>query len=88
MSEPDDANAFKTMRTLGHACDLTSHQVGKVLRDAGFRDTNGKPTLLAYARGIVRPYKLQISGKQAYLWLESAVLPLAKQRAASHNAAS
>jgi hypothetical protein len=69
---------FSTMREIGADIHLTSHQVGKALTEAGFRDASGLPSELAFAQGVVEPYTLNANGKQAYRWLKSFVKPLAR----------
>lgn len=69
---------FATMREIGIDIDLTSHQVGKALVDAGYRNKDGLPSEFARSEGIVRPYTIYNNGQKAYRWLESFVRPIAE----------
>lgn len=46
-------SSFAPMRDIGKEFGLTSHQLGRILADAGFRD-EGKPTAKAFQAGWVR----------------------------------
>ena len=69
---------FATMREIGSDIDLTSHQVGKALLDAGYRNKDGQPSELAKSQGVVRPYTVYNNGNRAYRWLDSVVRPIAE----------
>jgi len=60
-------DGYETIRAIGRAHGLTSHDVGNILAAAGFRTKGGKPTLLAHSRNMVRPYQLRYGGHD-YLW--------------------
>ena len=44
---------FLIMKEIGALCGVTSHQVGKVLKDWGYRLPSGAPTPLALSDGMV-----------------------------------
>ena len=43
---------FANMKTIGKLFGKTSHQVGRELRDAGYRDQDGKATKKALGEGF------------------------------------
>jgi len=67
MTQP---NEFVTMRDYGRDVHMTSHQVGKLLKAKGYRNTDGTPTSSARKEQVVEPYCLD-SGGYAYRWKKS-----------------
>ncbi len=76
MATPNDS--YRTMRAIGKPHGLTSHEVGRVLRDVGLRTPDGQPSELARSKGFCRPYTLDNTGRKAYRWLDSLVSSLAE----------
>jgi hypothetical protein len=49
-------NEYLNMRDIGKMFGLSSHAVGKELRDCGYRDHTRKPTRKAFGEGMVREH--------------------------------
>lgn len=47
-------NDYRNMRDIGKMYGKTSHQVGRELRDSGYRTPDGKATRRALAEGMAR----------------------------------
>jgi hypothetical protein len=45
---------YERMRDIGKLYGISSHKVGKELKDLGYRDESGKPTQMARGLGLVR----------------------------------
>ena len=45
---------FWTMKEIGAMCGITSHKVGKKLKEAGLRTPDGKPSQRAFDQGYVK----------------------------------
>ena len=67
-------NDFVTMRDLGKELGLTSHQIGRKLKDLGLRTDEGRPSQLAFDAGFVAQ-KWAADG-QHYLWSWHRILTL------------
>jgi hypothetical protein len=79
MAAPSDLfPVFSTMRAIGMDIDMTSHQVGKALTDAGYRTPDGSPSQRAFQEHLVEPYTIDANGRKAYRWRESFVKLIAK----------
>ena len=46
-------NEFEIMREIGKVFGVSSHTVGRKLKELGLRTTDGKPSSEAFARGLV-----------------------------------
>jgi hypothetical protein len=57
---------YWTMKELGEALGLTSHQVGKRLKAMGLRTRDGRPSQKAFANGYCAQRWTQ--DEQHYLW--------------------
>lgn len=47
---------FMIMKKIGVMSGTTSHRVGKVLKDWGYRSHNGAPTKMALSKGMVEEH--------------------------------
>lgn len=70
MNQPDDR--YATMRQIGRSLDMTSHEIGRVLRDSGWRNRDGSPTMSARNHGWAIAYALDCGG-YAWKWKEQFV---------------
>ena len=59
-------NECATMKEIGKMFGMTSHKVGKALKEMGFRTEEGKPSDKAFALGLVEQKWTQ--DHQHYLW--------------------
>lgn len=57
---------YWTMKELGKVVGLSSHQVGRKLKELGLRTTEGRPSQEAFEKGWVAP-RWTADG-QHYLW--------------------
>lgn len=57
---------YKTMKEIGAEIGMTSHKVGKRLKELGFRTGDGKPSKLAFASNMVE--QKWTEDRQNYLW--------------------
>ena len=57
---------YQTMKEIGMPLGLTSHQVGKRLKQLGLRTAEGRPSREAFARGLVN--RRWSPGGVNYLW--------------------
>ena len=57
---------YSTMRAIGKLLGLSSHQVGRRLKQLGLRTDEGRPSQVAFDKGYVEP-KWTADG-QRYLW--------------------
>ena len=58
---------FQTMRDIGAEHGLTSHQLGRILTDQGFRQ-GGKPTTKAFGHGWVEQRFAPASANYIWAW--------------------
>ena len=56
---------YWTMRDIGRLVDLSSHQLGKLLKRLGLRTYEGKPSQTAYSNDLVAQ---KHDGYGHYLW--------------------
>ena len=73
MTSKDDH--YETMREIGKPLGLTSHDVGKVLKTAGWRTTDGSPSFAVRDSGWATTYSLE-GGGYAWKWKTSVVRDL------------
>lgn len=73
----DSTERFDTMREIGRSLDMTSHQVGRILKTTGWRYEDGSPTMAARQKGLAITYSLE-GGGYAWKWQESFVRQLAE----------
>ena len=57
---------YWSMKEIGQRVGLTSHQVGKMLKEVGFRTPKGKPSREAFSEGRVA--KRWAEDGEHYLW--------------------
>jgi hypothetical protein len=81
MTQP---NEFVTMRDYGRDVHMTSHQIGQLLKEKGYRNPDGTPSGTARKEGVVEPYSLD-SGGYAYRWQVSFLERHVGQRTASER---
>jgi hypothetical protein len=67
---------FVTMRDIGAAVGLTSHQIGKLLKKLGLRTPNGKPTRSAFDQGLCAQRWARDGRGYCWAWDVQRVLPL------------
>jgi hypothetical protein len=84
MTSKDDH--YETMREIGQHLGMTSHDVGRVLKTAGWRTTDGSPSFAVRDSGWVTTYSLD-GGGYAWKWKTSVVRELL-QRWQKENLAS
>ena len=73
---------FLTMKELGHAFNMTSHQIGKKLKVLGFRTNDGRPSKLAFDGGYCGQIKVaydtssrrSVDFGSAETWLSSSII--------------
>ena len=58
---------FQTMRDIGAEYKLTSHKLGRILTDQGFRES-GKPTIKAFNAGWVQQRFAPDSPNYIWAW--------------------
>jgi hypothetical protein len=58
---------FKTMKEIGVRFGLSSHKIGKALKDMDLRTPNGRPSLRAFQESLVAQ-KLAPNGVN-YIWI-------------------
>jgi hypothetical protein len=75
----EDDNDYVVMRSIAQTINLTSHQLGKSLQDAGLRDASGEPTMKAKLGDWIKPYRLKC-GLTAFKWNREKVLEWWKKR--------
>ena len=66
---------FQSMREIGQMVGATSHKVGRVLTDQGYR-CDGKPTAKAFHEGMVTDRGSTNPGTYFYVWDVKKTLPL------------
>lgn len=72
------ADEYNTMREIsGSTENPTSHSIGRVLANKGYRCSDGSPTASSIEKGLAQPYRLEC-GRIAYKWRRSFVLSLLK----------
>lgn len=76
MCEPNDR--YATMRQIGKPIDMTSHDIGRVLRQMGWRNPDGSPSMTARDRGWAIAYVLDCGG-YAWKWSERFVRVVVEQ---------
>ena len=81
MTQPKE---FVTMRDFGRDVQMTSHQIGKLLKATGYRNPDGTPTSSARNEGVVEPYSLD-SGGHAYRWRKTFLQQLVERKATSEQ---
>lgn len=59
--------SFETMRDIGHEFGLTSHKLGKILAEQGFRES-GKPTAKAHRHDWVNQRYAPDSTNYTWAW--------------------
>lgn len=80
-------DGFGTMKELGQQLGLTSHQVGKLLKQLGYRTPDGKPSAIAFALKMVQQ-RFAYGSNEHYCWAWSFVhiLPLLREMLAQGQA--
>lgn len=67
---------YSTMREIsGSTENHTSHSIGRVLKNKGYRCSDGNPTAEAIERDLAQPYRLEC-GRIAYRWKRTFVMSL------------
>lgn len=59
---------YKSMREIGALYGVTSHTLGRWLRDLGLRTANGKPSTTAFSEGYVAQRPSRQPGTYYYAW--------------------
>ena len=59
---------YQTMKQIGASLGLSSHQVGRKLKDLGLREDNGRPSKLAFDCGFVAQKWTQDGTKYLWAW--------------------
>lgn len=59
---------FSSLKELGMVYGVSSHQVGKWLKNLGFRTEDGKPSENAFSEGMVRQCPSTQPGTFFYVW--------------------
>lgn len=53
--EGTQENGYLLMSELGNSCGLSSHKVGRILKELGYRTEAGKPSKRAFDEKLVAP---------------------------------
>lgn len=75
----ENDNDYEVMRSIARTINMTSHQLGKSLQEAGLRDASGEPTMRARVHDWIKPYRLDC-GLTAFKWNRKKVLEWWKKR--------
>lgn len=67
---------FVTMRDIGAAVGLTSHQIGKLLKKLGLRTPDGRPTRMAFDQKLCAQRWARDGRGYCWAWHVQRVLPL------------
>lgn len=59
---------YASMKEIGMLFGRTSHQVGRVLKMLGWRTADGKPSQVAFGRGLVKQRFAEFR-EDRYLWV-------------------
>jgi len=70
------SEAFKSMKEIGATINLSSHKVGKLLKELGYRTQEGKPSQKAFEEGLCQPRWSQSGEKYLWVWRENKVIDL------------
>ena len=71
-------NEFATMKDIGAAFGMTSHKVGKLLKEHGLRTADGRPSPKSFDSGLVAQ-KFDESGHYLWSWQVAAITSLLEQ---------
>ena len=72
-----EKDKFVTMKELGQLLGLTNHQVGKMLKEMGYRTHDGKPSLVAFSLDMVQQrFKPGSWERYCWAWSYNRTLPL------------
>ncbi len=73
-------NEFQTMREIGKTFfGVSSHTVGRKLKELGLRTDDGKPSSQAFARGLVERRFTDDHQHYIWAWNTEKIIPLLEQ---------
>ena len=71
-------NEFATMKDIGAAFGMTSHKVGKLLKEQGLRTADGRPSQKSFDSGLVAQ-KFDECGHYLWSWKVATITSLLEQ---------
>ncbi len=69
-------NEFCTMKEIGQAFGVTSHAIGKRLKEIGLRTMDGKPSREAFDEGYCEPHWTHDGKHYCWAWDKSKTMAL------------
>jgi hypothetical protein len=70
---------YKTMRAIGAEVGLTSHKIGKALKETGYRDLQGKPSDKAFSEELVKDLPSTQPGTYIWGWDSDRTISILKE---------
>ena len=67
---------YMSMKEIGVQLGMTSHQVGRRLKELGLRSSAGKPTRKAFERKVCRQRFSDDGEKYLWVWSAEHIIPL------------